>query len=348
MNLSSMSTPVPALPRTLRLALFALGAILGLAPQVQAATLTVYAAMGYDARVARAFTHATGIRVNLVHLSTGPLLARVQAEAAHPQWDVLWFDGNLAMRQFARHRQLSCGWLPAVHYTPQGRALLPADRCYFPVGVTYAGMMLVNTRRLPQGDWPLQWRDLTKPALYGKVGMNNPAISGPTYPFVAGMMQHLGLKAGERYFERLKANGLKIFPRNSVTLRALQYGQIDVAVVQSSAALGLATKEPGLRVIPAAPSAELPSDLAIGARVQGRTLQSARRFVQFVLSPAGQKVLQEGDVSADSNYQPLLTGVRPVSALAKLTGVRPLVLNPAQWGPLEPKVVFWFTVHVAR
>ncbi len=340
--------PPPSLSRILRLVLFGLISILGVVAQVRAATLTVYAAMGYDRKVAQAFTRATGIRVNLVHLSTGPLLARVQAEGAHSQWDVLWFDGNLAMREFARSRQLSCGWLPPVRYTPQGQALVPADRCYLPVGVTYAGVMLVDTRRLPQGDWPKRWGDLVKPALRGRVGMDNPAISGPTYPFVAGMMQHLGLAAGERYFERLNANGLKVFPRNSVTLRALQYGQIDVAVVQSSAALGLAQRQPGLRVVAAAPSVELPSDIAIGAHVTGGMLQSARRFVQFVLSPAGQKVLQAGDSSADSNYQPLLAGVGAVSALAGLAGVQPLVLSAAQWGPREPTVVYWFTAHVAH
>ncbi len=346
MNLPKAFTFGRALPKALCAVLTLLAGISGVA--AQAATLTVYAAMGYDGKVARAFTRATGIHVELVHLSTGPLLARVQAEAARPRWDVLWFDGNLPMHELASRHQLDCGWRPDVRYTPQGLALLPTDRCYLPVGVTYAGVMLVNTRRLPRSGWPQRWGDLAKPALHGKIGMNNPAVSGPTYPVVAGMMQRLGLKAGEQYFERLKANGLRIYPKNSVTLRALRYGQIDVAVVQSSAAVGMAAREPGLQVIPAPPSVELPSDLAIGAQVHGQTLSAARRFVQFVLSPAGQKVMQAGDVSADSNYQPLLVGVRPVPALARLTGVRPLVLNQYRWGPLEPKVVFWFTAHVAH
>ncbi len=337
---------LPRFPQAVRASFLGLfiGGVL-LAP-ARAATRTVYAAMGYDQKLAQAFTRSTGIRVNLVHLSTGPLLARVQAEGNRPQWDVLWFDGNLAMREFASHRQLSCGWLPNVRYTAQGQALLPADHCYFPVGVTYAGVMLVNARNLPRSEWPKRWTDLENPALRGKVGMNDPAISGPTYPFVAGMMQHFGMQGGERFFERLRANGLREFPRNSVTLRALQYGQIDVAVVQSSAALGLVQRQPGLRVVTADPGIELPSDIAIGAQVRGGKLQSARRFVQFVLSPVGQKVLQAADRSADSNYQPLLAGVEGRPALAKLAGVRPLVLNPDRWGPREPNVVSWFTAHV--
>lgn len=310
--------------------------------------LTVYAAMGYDRPAVRAFTRATGIAVNLVHLSTGPLLARVQAEQARPQWDILWFDGNLPMHVLASEHQLSCGWSPHAAYTSQGRALQPRTRCYAPVGVTYAGVLLVNTRRLPMREWPRTWSSLASPALRAKIGMNNPAISGPTYPLVAGILESLGSRRGRRYFKRLAANGLKVFPTNSVTLRALQYGQIDVAIVQSSAALGFAQRTPGFKVIAAPPSAELPSDIAIGAHVSGRTLREARRFVRFVLSPAGQRVLQSGDRTGDSNYQPLLRGVRPPATLARLRGVHPLVLDPAKWGPREAQVVSWFTAHVAR
>ncbi len=326
--------------------LFAALTITSLVAPAKAATLTVYAAMGYGARLAHAFSQATGIRVNLVHLSTGPLLARVQAEAARPQWDVLWFDGNLAMREFAHRRILACGWRPAVDYLPQGRALLPPDRCYYPVGVTLAGVVLVNERRLPQKAWPRRWSDLLDRSLRDKVGMDNPAISGPTYPFVAGMMQHLGTAGGKRYFSRLKANGLRVFPRNSATLRALQYGQIDVAVVQSSAALGMAARHPGLRVLAPSPSILLPSDIAIGAGVHGPKLRAARRFVQYVLSPAGQKILLTDKATADSNYEPLLARVHPPAVLAPLAGVHALVLDPAKWGPMEPAIVNWFTAHV--
>lgn len=49
-------------------------------------TLTLYSSVGYAKDVAEAFTKSTGIPVKLVNLSTGPLLARVQAEKQNPQW----------------------------------------------------------------------------------------------------------------------------------------------------------------------------------------------------------------------------------------------------------------------
>ncbi len=327
----------------IRFALALLLAALSLAT-AQARPLTVYAAFGYDRAVAQAFTRSTGIAVDLVHLSTGPLQARVQAEGSRPQWDVLWFDGDMAMRDMAARHRLACGWMPALAYDAQGRALLPADRCYLPVGLTYAGTLLVNTRRLHQA--PSTWAELLQPALRGKVGMNNPAISGPTFPFVAGILQHDGMRAGQAWFEQLKAHGLKVYPTNSVTLRALQYGQIDVAVVQSSAALGFAQREPGLRIVLPDPVAELPSDIAIGAQVRGPELQQARRFVEFVLSPAGQRAMQQGDPSADSNYQPLLRGIAPLPVVARLKPHDAQRLDPTAWGARESAVDLWFSQHV--
>jgi iron(III) transport system substrate-binding protein len=316
----------------------------GLARAAVAHTLTVYAAFGYDRAVAQAFTRSTGIAVDLVHLSTGPLQARVQAEGARPQWDIVWFDGDLAMRELALQHRLACGWLPNLSYTPTGQSLLPADRCYLPVGLTYAGTLLVDTARMPE--LPQSWAALTQAAWRGKVGMNNPAISGPTFPFVAGMLEHDGMARGKAYFEHLKANGLKVYPTNSVTLRALQYGQIDAAVVQSSAALGFASSRPGFRIVAAPPQTALPSDIAIGTRAHGQTLQHARRFVEFVLSPAGQKAMQQADPGADSNYQPLLRGIAPRPAVAHLPVRQPLMLDPVVWGPREAAIDAWFNARV--
>ncbi|MGC9185499.1 MAG: ABC transporter substrate-binding protein [Thiomonas sp.] len=313
-----------------------------------AASLTVYGAMGYDQHVAQAFTKATGIPVNLIHLSTGPLLARVQAEARNPQWDVLWLDGNQAMQTFAAQALLQCGWSPAVRYAALGQQLVPPSHCWQPVGVTYAGVILYNPKAIAEADWPRTWEDLTRPALRGKVGMDNPAVSGPTYPLVAGLLQHFGQGPGEGYFERLKANGLKVFPTNSVTLRALQYGQIDAAVVQSSAAIGFLHEMPELRIATPAPATVLPSDLAIGKHAIGPLQQQARRFVQWVLSPAGQAAMQQGDPDADSNYEPLVDGTAALPSLKRLGTVQPLVLDPAVWGPKEPQVIDWFTAHIAR
>ena len=90
------------------------------------------------------------------------------------------------------------------------------------------------------------------PKYQGKVGMNDPSQSGPTYPFIAGLMNQLGgqsngVAVGEDYLTKLKANGLHVFPTNGDTLHALETGQISYGLIQSSAA---PARLPRSRVLP--------------------------------------------------------------------------------------------------
>lgn len=63
---------------------------------------------------------------------------------------------------------------------------------------------------------------LTKPAYRNLVAENDPAVSGPAFPFIAGLMQDLGgVKAGENFFLKLKANGDKIFQHGPRQLPSL-------------------------------------------------------------------------------------------------------------------------------
>ena len=60
-------------------------------------SLTLYSSQGYDSDTANLFQAQTGVKVNLVDDSTGPLVARITAERNNPRWDVVWFDGSVTM-----------------------------------------------------------------------------------------------------------------------------------------------------------------------------------------------------------------------------------------------------------
>ncbi|HET9061102.1 MAG TPA: hypothetical protein VFN61_14380, partial [Acidimicrobiales bacterium] len=66
------------------------------AAQAGGPTLVVYSAQGYDSAETQAFEKATGIKVSLDDDSTGPLLAKVEAEKNNPKWGLLWVDGATA------------------------------------------------------------------------------------------------------------------------------------------------------------------------------------------------------------------------------------------------------------
>ena len=80
-------------------------------------------------------------------------------------------------------------------------------------------------------------------------------------------MQYLGgFHKGESYFANLKQAGLVITPTNGPTIQALTAGQIKLALVQSSAAVGAKLDDPKLRVKYLNPQTLLPGAIGIDAR----------------------------------------------------------------------------------
>lgn len=317
---------------------------LGLSTVAHAAKpLVIYSAIGYDMPMAKAFQKATGIPVKMVDMSTGPLLARVQAEKQNPQWDIVWFDGAEAMRNLASQGLLQ-PYAPNVQWNAIGRRIQPADHAYVSSAATLAGVIVVNTKHLPKADWPHSWGDLTNPMYRGKIGMNNPAVSGPTYPFVAGQMKWLGGEsAGKTWYMGLKANGLKVFPTNGNTLGALAHGVINVAMVQSSAGIGRELKGMPFHVIYPNPVTLLPRTIGIRAGLSPQMKAEAERFVNYLLSRQGRHVAYTGDPHGDSLFEPVVAGMKGAAGVPSLTGVKVQSVNPKVWGPREASIDRWFT-----
>jgi len=309
-------------------------------------TLVVYSAQGYDKDTVKAFQAATGIPTKLVDDSTGPLLARIAAERANPQWGLLWVDGDEAFAGLDRQGLLRKG-LSAPALTPAGRSVTPADHSYVPTGLTIAGTLVYDSRAVKQP--PSDFQQLLAPQWRGKVGMNNPAVSGPTFPFVAGRMAALGgVAQGEAYFRALKANGLHVFQTNPDTLHALQTGQIQVALIQSSAGIGAAVKTPSIKTAFLPTVTLLPGAIGVDAKAPPAVQREAQQFIDFVLSPPGQKAMQGGDPTGDSLYWPVVSSTAPLGPLPALSGIRYSRIDPTVWGPRESAINNFFTSSIAR
>jgi iron(III) transport system substrate-binding protein len=315
--------------------------------------LVLYAAEGYDAAMGKAFTAKTGIPVKVDDNSTGPLLTKITAEKNNPQWSLFWADGDTAFASLDKQGQL-LDYTPKVSWTPVGKSLVPADSSYAPTGTTVMAALIYNAAKT--SSVPKSYDDLLTSAYTGQVGMNDPSQSGPTYPFIAGVMNQLGgpstkgLNDGESYFTKLKGNGLKIFPTNGDTLHALETGQINYGLIQSSAATGETLKvkptsgyDPKIVYLPK--STLLPSVIGID-KGASKTIQSeSEQFVDFALSSAGQKVMQGADPSGDSLFWPVISGVTAVKALPSFPTTYQKI-DPKYWGPLQTKVVSWFDTNI--
>ncbi len=317
-----------------------------------ASTLIVYSAQGYDAPVTKAFTQATGIPVKLVDDSTGPLLTKVAAEKNNPQWGLLWVDGDTAFAALDKQGQL-LAYTPSTALNAVGQTLVPSDHSYVPVSTTVMAALIYNSARVTK--LPSSYQDLLGPSFTGKVGMNDPSQSGPTYPFIAGLMNQLGgqsggVAAGEDYLKKLKANGLHVFPTNGDTLHALETGQIDYGLIQSSAATGEVAKAPksatfNAKVTYLPESTLLPGVIGIDKAAPPAVQDEAKKFVDFVLSPAGQQAMQTGDPKGDSLYWPVVPGVSALPDLPPFPA-KYQKIDPYFWGPLENEVNTFFDANI--
>jgi iron(III) transport system substrate-binding protein len=309
--------------------------------------LVLYSAQGYDSAMSKAFTKATGIPVSLDDNSTGPLLTQIEASKNNPKWGLLWVDGATAFAGLDTQGLLLKGFEPSVSWNSLGQASVPADKSYVPTGVTIMGIVAYNKTKVKNP--PTTWQSLLSSTWKGQVGMNDPSQSGPTFPLIAGVMNYLGgVSAGEKYFSALKSNGLVIHPTNGPTLQALTSGQINLALVQSSAAIGATFTDKNIGISYLNPATLLPSALGIDAKAPAAEQAEAEKFISFVLSPAGQKVMQSGDPTGDSLYYPVLNGVSPLPSLPSLASVKTQTINPYTWGPQEAAVNTWFDSNVVR
>lgn len=309
--------------------------------------LVVYSAQGYDKAVTTAFQKATGITVQLDDDSTGPLLAKIQAEKNNPKWGLLWVDGATAFAQLDLQNLLYRGFEPQVNWTSVGKASVPANKSFVPTGITLMAGAVYDTKTVTSP--PTSWQDLLGAKWRGAVGMNDPAVSGPTFPFIAGMMSYLGgVSQGESYFTKLKADGLHVFQTNGDTLNALETGQIKVALIQSSAGIGAQFTTKTIKLAYLSPITVLPSAIGIDIAAPPAERAEAEQFISYVLSAAGQRVMQSGDPQGDSLYWPVIQGVTPLAPLPPLSTIHTQTIDPYLWGAKEATINQWFVSNIVQ
>ncbi len=187
-------------------------AALGAAPaHAQArARVSVYTALENDQlgplKTALEAAHKD-VEVAWVRDSTGVITARVLAEKANPQADVIWGVALSSILMFDKE-----GLLEA--YAPVGlEGLKPtfrdaAEPPHWTGMDAYLSLIGVNQPELAKAGakMPASWDDLTQPQLKGKLVMPNPASSGTGYLQVAAWLQALGEDKGWALMDRLHEN----------------------------------------------------------------------------------------------------------------------------------------------
>ncbi|MGA3403390.1 MAG: ABC transporter substrate-binding protein [Acetobacteraceae bacterium] len=174
-----------------------------------AATVNAYSIWpeNYARPVFAAFQAATGIEVNFIRFSSGEALARVVAEKANPQVDLLFggpietFTAGVGQGVFAPYTPPAAAALPSRFKDPHGYWTAIADD---PL------VFMTNTAFLKQNNLqpPASWDDLLNPAYKNMLQMADARTSGTAVTRIFSIIQaHNGDEnAAFAYMKKLRQN----------------------------------------------------------------------------------------------------------------------------------------------
>lgn len=312
--------------------------------------LVVYSSEGYDSYVVHEFEQKTGIPAE-VNTNTLPTLAAdIQATKENPTWGVLWTDGSTEMATLDAQHLLVRNLKPKVSWNTLGLAAVAKDKSFVPTGVTLTAALLYTKNIVT--DPPASWLQLLSPQWKGEVAVATPKQVGSVYPFIAGLITQVagkkGVSKGEKYFTQLKANGLVVHTTTSQTIEAVTSGKAKLALVQSSVAIGAQRSNPNLAVSYLPSVTVLPSTIGIDAKAPKKIRADALAFIDYVLSPTGQKAMQAGTRFDDSNYYPVTNGTQPLPTLPALSTIQTRTITPYVWAKRQAAITTWFVKHVTH
>lgn len=259
--------------------------------------LIVYSSVDEEnaTRILAAFTAETGIEVQMVFLSSGPALSRIEAEAARPQADV-WFGAPSENHILAKERGLTQPYVSA-HADALIDEFKDAEG-YWHAIYTNPLALGVRTDILAErgAEVPRSWADLTDPQYRGLIQMPSPQSSGTAYAVILTMIELLGEDAAFEYLAALNPNVQTYTQSGTAPSGALGVGETVIGLQFSPGFLRLVDEGFPVEVI--FPSEGVGYEVAAMSILRGaNNLEAAQALVDWMTSEAGQSQL-----SAERTY----------------------------------------------
>jgi iron(III) transport system substrate-binding protein len=263
----------------------------------QKTTLTVYTAIEADdlkKYQTRFNDDVSDIEIKWVRDSTGIVTAKLLAEKANPQADVIWGLAATSLLVLKPEGML----LP---YAPKGLERLDPqfrDKDNPPAWVgmdAWVAAICFNTvegqkKNLPK---PASWKDLTKPVYKGQIVMPNPASSGTGFLDVSSWLQIFGEADGWKFMDGLHENIAVYTHSGSKPCTMAGAGEYPIGVSFEFRAARMKKQGAPLDII--FPSEKSGWDMEATAIVKGtKNLEAAKRFVDWTITDKALKLYNEG------------------------------------------------------
>ena len=286
----------------------------------QTTSLTIYS--GREEQLVKPimerFTRETGIELKVRYASSTSLATALVEEGRNSPADIYWSQEPGTLGLVAARGLL--GRLPQATVAKVPSRFSTRSRRW--VGTSGRSRVLVyNTNELRPAELPASVWGLTNARWKGKIGL---APTNASFQAFLGATIHLYGEARVRAWLRgLEENDVRFYPNNTTVVQAVGRGDVEVGLVNHYYLYNLLADTPNLPVRNHWFRNGDPGNLvlAAGVGIVSSTTKgaAAQRFVDFLLSKVGQRLIARGPGAAE---YPLVKGVPRRPGLPPLTAIK--------------------------
>lgn len=240
-----------------------------------------------------AFAAEVNAKVEFLSMSSGEVIARIEAEGGKPMAD-LWFGGGVDAFMAAKESGLLEQYRP-IEIDKVDSRFVDQDGYWSSKGLTVVGF-LINEELLGEKNLPIPstWAEIADPIYKDEIIMANPAISGTNYGAVKGILDMMGEDKGWEYLSKLNDNIPFYGKRGKDPEEKTVAGEFAIGIIPADkGSFDVAEKNNLSVVYPEDGIAWVPEGVAIFKGGDG--VDIAKAFIDYMLRDENQKILSELD-----------------------------------------------------
>ena len=268
-----------------------------------------------------AYEKTTGQKAVFIRRTDGESLAQIRAEKANPRADVYHAAESASAKALAAEGLLEAYKSPMVPELHDWAQKIAEDNKYFQTPI-YTGVLgwgynteLLAKKKLPE---PKCWKDLANPVYKDEIQMANPGSSGTAFNTVSTILQLMGEDQGFKFLAAMNKNVNQYTRSGSAGIRAAGKGETTIGITFLHDSVAQTVQ--GYPVKTVAPCEGTGYEIISSAIIKGGpNPEGAKKWMDFVLSPAGQNVaLTVGKFQIPSNRNAQIHPMAPKPADVKL------------------------------
>ena len=282
-------------------AAWALAALIGVlllvaAPRTASAQQEVVVLCNYEVDWCEAmkatYEKTTGLKAVFIRRTDGESLAQIRAEKGNPRADVYHAAESASAKALAAEGLLEAYKSPMVADLHPWAQKIAEDNKYFQTPI-YTGVLgygynteLLAKNKMPE---PKCWKDLINPAYKNEIQMANPGTSGTAFNMVATILQLMGEDQGFKFLAEMNKNVNQYTRSGTAGIRAAAKGETTIGIAFQHDSVAQTVQ--GYPIKTVSPCEGTGYEIISSAIVKGGpNPEGARKWMDFVLSPAGQNV----------------------------------------------------------